>query len=84
MSVVFPDGPTKNCEYYVANGRGMPICTDEYIQIDDDEGKEECIPWTLQAYIKLSSIKYASKARFYCVKKYITGTLLAMVYSQSM
>ena len=33
------------------------------------KGEEELIPWTLETYIKLSSIKYASKARFYCVKK---------------
>lgn len=76
--VVFPDEPTQNCEYYIANGHGMPICTDEYIRIDNEDGEEECIPWALDAYIKLLSIKYGSKAHFYCVKKYITGTLFAI------
>ena len=73
ISVVFPDDKTDDCEYYVANGRGMPICGEEYIRVDNDEGVEELIPWTLHTYIKLSSIKYASKARFYCVTKYATG-----------
>ena len=59
--------------HYIANGCGMPICGEEYIRVDNDEGVEELIPWTLQMYIKLS---YASKARFYCVKKYATGILV--------
>lgn len=67
ISVVFPDDMTDSCEYYVSNGRGMPICSEEYIRVDNDEGVEELILWTLETYIKLSSIKYASKALLLCV-----------------
>ena len=70
MSVAFPDDEDVDCEYYVANGKGVPICIGECITIDNDEGVEMAVPWTLQAYIQLSSIKYASKARFYCVKRW--------------
>ena len=43
-----------------------------YIRIDNDDGEEESIPWTLETYIRLSSVRYASKARLYCYKKFIT------------
>ena len=76
VSVVFPDDTdTRECEYYIANGRGMCICNEEYIRVDNADGEEECIPWSLQTYIRLSSIRYASKAQFYCVKKYIAGNM---------
>ena len=76
VSAVFPDDDESDrdsCFYYVATGRGIPISSEEFIRVENDDGIEECIPWTLQTYIKLSSIKYASKARFYCVKKYVIG-----------
>ena len=73
ISVVFPDDSSDGGKYYMSNGRGMPICDGEYIRVDNDEGKEELIPWTLETYIKLSNIKYASKAHFYCVKDYTAG-----------
>lgn len=34
----------------------LPICNDDYICVDNVDGEEEHIPWTLQTYIKLSSI----------------------------
>ena len=73
ISMVFPDDSSDGGKYYMSNGRGMPICDGEYIRVDNDEGEEELIPWTLETYIKLSNIKYASKARFYCVKDYTAG-----------
>ena len=76
ISVVFPDDDPESTEfdYYVANGRGMCVYGNEdYIRIDNDDGQEECIPWTLQTYIKLSSVRYASRARLYCVKRFIIG-----------
>ena len=47
----------------------------EHIHVDNDDVVEELIPWTLEAYIKLSNIKYPSKARFYCVKKFAKSML---------
>ena len=71
ISVVFPDNAdTTECEYYIANGRGMSIHSDDFIYVDTADGQEECIPWTLQTYIKLSIIRCAFKACFYCVKKF--------------
>ena len=77
VSIVFADDSdadeSEEYEYYVANGRGICICDGEFIKI---EGIEERIPWTLQAYIKFSSSKYASRTRLYCVKKFIAGKTL--------
>lgn len=74
---MFPadESERESCEYYIANGQGISICNDHHICVDNVDGEEEHIPWTLQTYIKLSSIRYASKARFYCVKKFIEGKL---------
>ena len=58
-----------NSDFYVANGHGLPICCGDNIAIDNDQGEEELIPWSLGMYIKLSNVRYASKACFYCVKK---------------
>ena len=76
VSHVFPDDDlsSNEYEYYVSNGRGICISNGDSIRVDNNDGEEECIPWTLQTYIKLSSIRYASKARFYCVKKFVVGT----------
>lgn len=70
-SVAFPEATsTDGGEYYITNGRGMPICDDQYIRMDNEKGIEEKIP-----YIIVSHIRYASKALFYCVKR-STGTLV--------
>ena len=55
FSVVSPDDncESTNSEYFVANGRGMCIDDGEnFIKIESVDGGEECIPWTLQTYIK--------------------------------
>ena len=76
-TAVFPDDDQEavGVEYYVANGRGICICdsNDEIIKVDNSDGGEEHVPWTLQTYIKLSSGRYASRTRLYCVKKFETG-----------
>ena len=75
MAIVFPDEAPDGCECYISNGCGMPIYSGEHIQVDNDDGVEELIPWTLEAYVKLSHIKYPSKARFYCGKKFVKSML---------
>ena len=71
-----------NSDFYVANGRGLPICCGDNIAIDNDQGEEELIPWSLGMYIKLSNVRYASKARFYCIKKDL-GIKLIFVYESN-
>lgn len=36
--------------------------------IDDEDGEEQKVPWTLMKYIEYSHFKYASKAKFFCVR----------------
>ena len=73
ISVTFPDDNVEsndNYEYYIANGKGMSIYSGDTIQIENENGEEESIPWTLETYIQLSNARYASKTRLYCVKKF--------------
>ena len=61
-----------NSDFYVANGRGLPICCRDNIVIDNDQGEEELISWSLGMCIniKLSNVRYASKVNFYyCILK---------------
>ena len=58
----------KDCEFYLADSKGVPIWTANTISMDDDDGEGE-IPWTLMNFIRHSNIRYPSKAKLYCVKK---------------
>ena len=72
ISVMFPDDNVESndhYEYHVANGKGMSIYSGDTIQIENENGEEESIPWTLETYIQLSNARYASKTRLYSVKK---------------
>ena len=53
----------KDCEFYLADSKGVPIWTANMISMDG-EGE---IPWT-----RHSNIRYRSKAKLYCVKKVST------------
>ena len=77
VSAVFPNDSSDG-KHYVANGRGIPIFSGDNIAIDNNEGEEEFVPWTLDTYIRLSSCRFASKTRLYCVKCYTAGNHLAI------
>lgn len=68
ISVTFPDDNVESNDHYIANGKGMSIYSGDTIQIENENGEEESIPWTLETYIQLSNARYASKTRLYCVK----------------
>lgn len=40
--LVFPadENVQESCEYYIANGRGMSICNDDHIRVDNVNGEE--------------------------------------------
>ena len=58
--------------YYITDKLGQPLCAgDGMISVADAEGKEQCHPWTLSLYLKVSGVKYPSRAGFFCVKKAI-------------
>lgn len=68
---IYPDVDKQKFEFYIADSRGAEVWNGDKIALDVEqsgEKTEEC-KWTLQKYIKLSRIKYPSKARFFCVKK---------------
>ena len=56
-------------EYYIANASGTPVSSGDSIVMSQADGAEQKVPWSLETYLKVSKIKYQSKARFYCVQK---------------
>lgn len=65
---VYSDDERQNSEFYVADSRGVPIWSSDKITVDTEEGQEE-LEWTLIRHIKLSNVKYPSKAKYFCVRK---------------
>lgn len=67
--VVYPVSKP-DADYYIANANGIAVSGPEgFITLDrDGVGSEQKVPWTLEAYIRLSKLKYPSKAKFYCVE----------------
>ena len=65
---VFPEGPIKEAEYYLAERSGVRI-DGEDIVIDDASGGERKLPWTLSVYLKASGVRYKSRAMINCVQK---------------
>ena len=61
----------RSCDFYIADSRGVAIWNGDKIEVDIEgtgQKAREC-EWTLERYIRLSRVKYPSKARFFCVKK---------------
>ena len=66
---LFPDEQSDNFHYYLADSTGLSLSKDGLLSIDDEDGIEKTIPWTLQNYLKVSNIKYASKTKLFCVQR---------------
>lgn len=68
---LFTDEEQTKHNFYIADTRGVAVWSGDSIAMDlegSGERTKEC-EWTLGKYIKLSRIKFPSKARFFCVKK---------------
>ena len=66
---IYPDSQP-GTHYYIADSTGAAICSasSESITVDTREGDEKTLPWCLATYLKLTNVRYQSKARFYCVE----------------
>ena len=64
---IFPDEDKNKFDFYIADSRGAQVWNGDSIRVDGDE-ETEC-PWSLGQYIKLTRVKFPSKAKFFCVKK---------------
>ena len=62
-------------KFYIADSRGVEIWNSDQIEVDVECSgeKHKCCDWSLEKYIKLSGIKYPSKARFFCVEQLVEG-----------
>ena len=65
VSSVFADA-IEGAHFYLSDGSGHTITGDDFIVDYPDESNEK-IPWTLNNYLRVSCIKYPSRARLYCV-----------------
>lgn len=63
---VWPDGP-EGASYFLADVAGIII--PDVLIIDQPDGSDKRLDWTLDAYIRVSRIKYQSKARFNVLMK---------------
>lgn len=68
---VWPDS-TNDYKYYMADGTGAAIGSDSF-HIDCEDKRKTVLPWTLNNYLKVSSVKYPSRLRLYCVRKFKSG-----------
>ncbi len=59
-------------DYYIADGTGTAIGSKSF-HIDSEDGRKTILPWTLNNYLKVSSMKYPSRLRIYCVRKLKEG-----------
>ena len=60
--------PETHAQFYVADSRGFAIWNGDKIVINLDDGPQKR-QWTLGRHIRLSNVKYPSKAKHYCVHK---------------
>ena len=64
----------KNYDYFIADGSGTAISADSSsFDIDLPNGEKEHLPWTLNNYLQVSGVKYASRLRLYCVRKLMSS-----------
>lgn len=56
---------------HYGDGRdGSGSCIEKaQFEVTTTNGQKEVLPWTLENYLKASNVKYASRARVYCVLK---------------
>ena len=53
--------------FYLADASGALI-TDGDFEVELTDGSKQELPWTLGNYLIVSSIKYPSRAKLYCVR----------------
>ena len=68
VAEIYPSGTVSGNERYIADETGLPICSEDCIRVDREDGEDE-IPWELHTRIKLSN---PSRVRYYCVQRPIT------------
>ena len=75
---IFGANALTSAEYYIAKANGIPVSTGDTITMAQADRTEQQVPWSLETYLKVSRIKYQSKAQFYCVQK-LPGNLVNSV-----
>ena len=66
-------GGLDDASYYIADGSGVAITGGENITVEDASGNENTVPWMLDTFLKMSNIRYQSRAKFFCVQKTLAG-----------
>ena len=67
-------------QFFLADGSGSCIEPKDF-EIDLEDGKQQVVPWTLDNYLKVSNIRFPSRARLYCVKSIpVPGTSKSLIF----
>ena len=74
--IVWSDfGANASRQFYLADGSGTCIEQPQsQFEVSRADGQQEVLPWTLENYLKVSNLKFASRARLYCVMKTLDDT----------
>ena len=62
-------------QYFLADGSGTAIDSSSF-DLDLPDGRKETLPWTLNNYLRVSSIKFPSRVRLYCARKLCLGMIM--------
>ena len=65
---------TSKSNFFLADGTGSSIYCENFT-LDMPDGSTETLPWTLSNYLRVSCIRYPSRARIYCVYKELDGKI---------
>ena len=70
QGVLFPR-ESKNLHRYtfaLVDTTGNPLCsTKGDMSLQQDDGTEKLVPWTLQTYLSVKNIRFPSKLKLYCL-----------------
>ena len=67
-------------QFFLADGSGSCIEPKDF-ETDLEDGKQQVVPWTLDNYLKVSNIRFPSRARLYCVKSIpVPGTAKSLIF----
>ena len=65
-------GWPRETRYYLADSSGVQMTS--LLKVESHDGEVE-VPWTIPLYLKISGMKWQSRARFFCVRVPGTGLL---------
>ena len=68
QGVLFPGVSKSHYTFALVDTAGNPLCSTEGdMSLQQDDGTEKLVPWTLQTYLSVKNIRFPSKLKLYCL-----------------